>query len=131
MPSPPVPVVSSRSEEICTVRLGYGAMQIPGSESVGEPRDHGEVIRVLRLRTNARVRLRNIDGAPTLTWIDLTEGHVPDVDEQQFRIYADKAKAGCPARLAALAGIPEIVLTVKLVMPGSTPTDVSTHGATG
>jgi hypothetical protein len=56
---------------------------------------------------------------------------VPDVDEHQFRIYADKRKAGCPARLAALARIPEIVLTVKLVMPGSTPTDVSTHGATG
>jgi hypothetical protein len=105
-------------------------MQIPGSESVGEPRDHGEVIRVLRLGTNARIRLRNIDGAPTLTWRP-DEGHVPDVDEQQFRIYADKAKAGCPARLAALAGIPEIVLTVKLVMPGSTPADVSTHGATG
>src|SRR4029077_4492717 len=35
------------------------------------------------LRTNARVQLRNIDGAPTLTRINLdTEGRVTGVDEQ-------------------------------------------------
>jgi osmotically inducible protein OsmC len=67
------------------------------------------------VRTNARVQLRNIDGAPTLTRIDLeTEGHVPGVDEQQFQGYADQAKATCPVS-RALAGIPEIVLTAKLV----------------
>jgi osmotically inducible protein OsmC len=76
------------------------------------------------LRTNARVRLRNIDGAPTLARIDLdTEGHVPDVDEQQFRSYAEEAKAACPVS-RALAGIPEIVLTAELRMPGSSPSDV-------
>lgn len=67
------------------------------------------------VRTNARVQLRNIDGAPTLARIDLeTEGHVPGVDQQQFQGYADQAKATCPVS-RALAGIPEIVLTAKLV----------------
>jgi len=67
------------------------------------------------VRTNARVQLRNVDGAPTLTRIDLdTEGHVAGVGEQQFQRYADEAKVTCPVS-RALAGIPEIVLTAKLV----------------
>jgi osmotically inducible protein OsmC len=67
------------------------------------------------LRTNARVQLRNIDGAPTLARMDLdTEGHVPSIDEAQFQRYADEAKANCPVS-RALAGIPEMVLTAKLV----------------
>jgi osmotically inducible protein OsmC len=67
------------------------------------------------LRTNARVQLRNIDGAPTLARIDLdTEGRVPGVDEQQFQRHAEQAKANCPVS-RALAGIPEIVLSAKLV----------------
>jgi peroxiredoxin, OsmC subfamily len=67
------------------------------------------------VRTSARVHLRNIDGAPTLARIDLeTEGQVPGVDGQQFQRYADEAKANCPVS-RALAGIPEIVLTAKLV----------------
>jgi osmotically inducible protein OsmC len=49
------------------------------------------------LRTNARVQLRNIDGAPTLARIDLaTEGRVTGVDEQQFQAHADEAKRVCP-----------------------------------
>jgi osmotically inducible protein OsmC len=67
------------------------------------------------LRTNARVQLRNIDGAPTLTRINLdTEGRVTGVDEQQFQAFADEAKRVCPVS-RALAGIPEIVVTAKLV----------------
>ena len=67
------------------------------------------------VRTNARIQLRNVDGAQTLTRIDLdTEGHVAGVGEQQFQRYADEAKATCPVS-RALAGIPEIVLTAKLV----------------
>jgi osmotically inducible protein OsmC len=67
------------------------------------------------LHTDARVRLRNIDGAPTLVRVDLdAEGHVPDVDEAQFQRHADEAKAACPVS-RALAGIPEIVLTARLV----------------
>jgi osmotically inducible protein OsmC len=66
------------------------------------------------LRTNARVQLRNIDGAPTLARINLdTEGRVTGVDEQQFQAYADEAKRVCPVS-RALAGIPEIVVTAKL-----------------
>jgi osmotically inducible protein OsmC len=67
------------------------------------------------VRTNAHVQLRNIDGAPTLTRIDLeTEADVPGVEEQQFQRYADEAKANCPVS-RALAGIPEIALTAKLI----------------
>jgi osmotically inducible protein OsmC len=67
------------------------------------------------LRTNARVQLRNIDGAPTLTRIDLeTEGQVPGIDDQQFQRHAEEAKANCPVS-RALAGIPEIALSAKLV----------------
>jgi osmotically inducible protein OsmC len=67
------------------------------------------------LRTNARVQLRNIDGAPTLTRIDLeTEGQVPGIDDQQFQQHAEAAKANCPVS-RALAGIPEIALEAKLV----------------
>jgi osmotically inducible protein OsmC len=66
------------------------------------------------VRTTARVQLRNVEGAPTLTRIDLdTVGTVPGVDEQAFQGYAEQAKAQCPVS-RALAGIPEIVLTAKL-----------------
>ncbi|MCW3067889.1 MAG: peroxiredoxin OsmC, partial [Solirubrobacterales bacterium] len=66
------------------------------------------------LRTAAKVQLRNIDGAPTLARIDLeTEGRVPDVEEHEFRRYAEQAKETCPVS-RALAGIPEIGLTARL-----------------
>jgi osmotically inducible protein OsmC len=66
------------------------------------------------VKTSARVQLRNVDGAPTLTRIDLeTEGRVPGIDELQFRGYAEEAKAGCPVS-RALAGVPEIELAAKL-----------------
>lgn len=64
--------------------------------------------------TTANVQLRNVDGAPTLTRIDLsTEGSVPGVNPEQFQKFAEEAKASCPIS-RALAGIPEIVLTAKL-----------------
>lgn len=67
------------------------------------------------VRTSARVQLRNVEGAPTLTRIDLdTEGRVPGIDQTQFEDYAEQAKAGCPVS-RALAGIPEMELTAKLV----------------
>jgi osmotically inducible protein OsmC len=67
------------------------------------------------VRTNARVQLRNIDGAPTLARIDLeTQGDVPGVDEQEFQRYAEDAKENCPVS-RALAGIPEIVLSARLM----------------
>jgi osmotically inducible protein OsmC len=67
------------------------------------------------VHTKARVQLRNIEGAPTLTRIDLdAEGRVTGIDEAEFQRYADEAKANCPVS-RALAGIPEIVLAAKLV----------------
>jgi osmotically inducible protein OsmC len=42
------------------------------------------------------------------------DGQVANVDQQQFQAYADEAKRVCPVS-RALAGIPEIALTAKLV----------------
>jgi lipoyl-dependent peroxiredoxin len=68
----------------------------------------------LSLRTDARVQLRNIDGAITLARIDLeTEGDVPGIDERQFQSYAEAAKKDCPVS-RALAGVPEMTLTAAL-----------------
>lgn len=67
------------------------------------------------IHTSARVQLRNIDGAPTLSKINLeTEASVPGIGEQQFADLAEQAKQTCPVA-RALAGIPEIALTSKLV----------------
>jgi lipoyl-dependent peroxiredoxin len=67
------------------------------------------------IRTSARLQLRIVDGAPTITRVDLqTEGDVPGIDQAQFQTYADQAKAGCPVS-RALAGIPEIEMEATLV----------------
>jgi osmotically inducible protein OsmC len=67
------------------------------------------------VRTQARVHLRNVDGAPTLAQIELeAEGRVADLDEQEFQRYAEQAKQGCPVS-RALAGVPEITLTARLL----------------
>jgi lipoyl-dependent peroxiredoxin len=74
------------------------------------------------LRTNARVQLRNVDGAITLARIDLeTEGAVLGIYEAQFQAYAEAATRDCPLS-RALAGIPEIALTAKLLT--TDPVDV-------
>jgi osmotically inducible protein OsmC len=66
------------------------------------------------LTTEARVQLRNIDGAPTLTRIDLdAEGHVGDLEQAQFQRYAEEAKATCPVS-RALASVSEIHLSATL-----------------
>jgi osmotically inducible protein OsmC len=66
------------------------------------------------VRTQARVHLRNVDGAPTLAQIELeAEGRVADLDEQEFQRYAEQAKQQCPVS-RALAGVPEITLTARL-----------------
>jgi osmotically inducible protein OsmC len=67
------------------------------------------------LRTDATVTLRPVDGAPTITKIDLvTEGRVPGIDEAAFIEHAKNAKAGCPVS-RALASVPEITLEASLV----------------
>ena len=67
------------------------------------------------VRTTAKVHLRMVDGAPTITQIDLvTEGRVPGIDQAQFAHYAEQAKAGCPVS-RALGGVGEITLEPTLV----------------
>jgi osmotically inducible protein OsmC len=64
--------------------------------------------------TEARVQLRNVDGAPTLARIDLdTEGDVPGIAEDEFDRFAEQAKRDCPIS-RALGGVPEIVVIARL-----------------
>jgi osmotically inducible protein OsmC len=66
------------------------------------------------VKTDATVTLRFVDGAPTITAINLTTvGDVPGIDEAAFKEAADGAKAGCPVS-RALAGVPEITLDASL-----------------
>jgi osmotically inducible protein OsmC len=66
------------------------------------------------VRTTARVHLRNVDGLPTITQIELdTVGAVPGIDEATFADYAGRAKSGCLVS-RALAGVEQIDVTAKL-----------------
>lgn len=66
------------------------------------------------VKTTAKVHLRQVDGNPTISQIDLvTEGRVPGIDQAGFREYAEKAKAGCPVS-RALGGVGEITLDATL-----------------
>jgi osmotically inducible protein OsmC len=67
------------------------------------------------VKTAARVHLRNIDGTNTIQEIELeTEGDVPGIDEDHFRVHAEEAKAGCIVS-RALAGVEQISLSARLV----------------
>jgi lipoyl-dependent peroxiredoxin len=62
------------------------------------------------VHTDATVTLRMVDGAPTITKIELvTTGRVAGIDEATFTEHAKAAKAGCPVS-KALASVPEITL---------------------
>jgi lipoyl-dependent peroxiredoxin len=66
------------------------------------------------VHTDATVTLRLVEGAPTITKIDLvTVGRVPGVDQAAFAEHARTAKEGCPVS-RALAGVPEITLDARL-----------------
>jgi osmotically inducible protein OsmC len=61
------------------------------------------------LRTNARIQLRNIGGAPTLARIDLdVDGQVANVDQQQFQATQRRpsGSARCHARWPASPRLP-------------------------
>jgi pyridoxine 4-dehydrogenase len=60
--------------DVPVVRLGYGAMQIPGPGVWGEPRDHDEVVRVLRRAVELGV-----------TFIDTADSYGPEVSERVIR----------------------------------------------
>src|ERR1700734_3274293 len=62
---------------------------------------------VQSVKTDATVTLRFVDGAPTITKIELaTVGKVPGIDQAAFEEAAAGAKAGCPVS-KALAGVPD------------------------
>ena len=66
-----------------------------------------------RIETTARVHFEPVDGAPTITRVELaTEGNVPGIDQEEFETYADGAKRNCPVS-RALGGV-EISLEAKL-----------------
>jgi osmotically inducible protein OsmC len=66
------------------------------------------------VHTDASVTLRMVDGAPTITKIELvTVGRVAGIDEATFIEHAQAAKAGCPVS-KALAGVSEITLDAHL-----------------
>ena len=66
------------------------------------------------VRTDAAVTLRMVDGAPTITKIELvTVGRVPGIDDSTFQQHAATAKAGCPVS-RALASVPEITMDATL-----------------
>ncbi|MBO0809681.1 MAG: OsmC family peroxiredoxin [Actinobacteria bacterium] len=66
------------------------------------------------LRTQARVHLRFLEGAPRIQQIDLeTEGDVPGLGEASFRERAEEAKRGCVIS-RALGGVEQINLVAKL-----------------
>src|SRR6185295_11061042 len=66
-----------------------------------------------RINTTATVKLEMVDGAPTITTIDLnTEADVPGIDDKAFQEQAEKTKKTCPIS-RALAG-PKINLSANL-----------------
>jgi lipoyl-dependent peroxiredoxin len=66
------------------------------------------------VRTDATVTLRPVDGAPTITKIDLvTVARVPGITDAAFQEHAAAAKVGCPVS-RALASVPEITLDATL-----------------
>ena len=70
-----------------------------------------------RIRTNAEVTVRFVEGTPTITKIDLfTVGAVPGMDKVSFEEHAMKAKANCPVS-RALSGVPEVTLEATLEWP--------------
>jgi osmotically inducible protein OsmC len=67
-----------------------------------------------QLHTTAKVHLGVVDGAPTITQIDLdVTGEVPGLDAAGFTKQAEEAKKGCPVS-RALAGVSTINLTATL-----------------
>jgi osmotically inducible protein OsmC len=67
-----------------------------------------------RVRAQARVQIRNVDGAPTIARIDLdVEGSVPGLDADGFSDYARKAGDDCPVS-RALAAVPEVEVSARL-----------------
>jgi osmotically inducible protein OsmC len=66
------------------------------------------------LHTDARAILRNVDGTPTITGMELKlRGKVPGIDDETFQRLAEQAKKDCVIS-RALAGIDEFTLEATL-----------------
>jgi osmotically inducible protein OsmC len=66
------------------------------------------------LHTDARAILRNVDGAPTITGMELkTRGRVPGIDQETFERIATQAKEECVIS-RALAGIQDFTVEATL-----------------
>jgi osmotically inducible protein OsmC len=66
------------------------------------------------VKTEAKVHIRQIDGNPTISQIDLvTRANVPGLDDATFQEAATVAKEGCIIS-RALAGVGNITLDAKL-----------------
>jgi osmotically inducible protein OsmC len=66
------------------------------------------------LHTDARAVLRNVDGAPTITAMELKlRGRVPGIDQDAFQRFAEQAKKECVIS-RALAGVEEFNLEATL-----------------
>lgn len=73
------------------------------------------------IRTTARSYLSMVDGAPTISRIDLdTEADAPGLDETRFRAFAETAKAAC-AVSRALQGVETIRQTSASLLDRGTP----------
>jgi osmotically inducible protein OsmC len=70
---------------------------------------------VTRVETRASATIDMVDGAPTITKIELvTRGKVPGIDQATFEQAAQAAKQNCPVS-KALRGVATITLEAKLV----------------
>jgi len=66
------------------------------------------------VETTAAVQFERVDGAPTVTRIDLTTiGDVPGISEDDFLAKAEEAKQNCPISRLLAPGT-EITLSAKL-----------------
>lgn len=66
------------------------------------------------VRADAKVELRPVDGAPTVTRIELTvEGDVAGISDAEFTQYAEQTSKACPIS-RALAAVPEITVAAHL-----------------
>lgn len=68
-----------------------------------------------RISTDAECTIREVDGAPTITGLELSvRGRVPGLDPETFRELAEAAKEECPVS-RALAGDVRLELDAELL----------------
>ena len=67
------------------------------------------------VETTVKASIRQIDGLPTVALLEIeTEAVIPDMEEAHFVKHAENAKNTCIIS-RALAGVPEMTLSAKLV----------------